>query len=145
MKYYYLQRWLASKAKLEGKTIRQSPSEHTWELVITNGHITWFRLSGDALKEPVFGNEISVDQDQAKKFLRELKINETKSIKPGEFLNDTKNTIMFVRLAQKGRGTILEDDVVKRYILKGKQIVFTPRRELRTSIAYRFLVGREMR
>ncbi len=128
MKYYYLQRWLASKAKLEGKTIRQSPSEHTWELVITNGHITWFRLSGDALKEPVFGNEISVDQDQAKKFLRELKINETKSIKPGEFLNDTKNTIVFVRLAQKGRGTLLEDDVVKRYILKGKQIVFTPRK-----------------
>ncbi len=36
MKYFYLSRTTAGKAKEAGHTTRQSPSDQTWELIITN-------------------------------------------------------------------------------------------------------------
>lgn len=128
MKYYYLQRWLASKAKLEGKTSRESPSEHTWELVLVDDNsIKWYRLYDNVFKGSTFGNEIEVDKEQAKKFLESLKENNTVVIYPGQFLNDTKATRVFIRLHEKGRAKILEDEFVKRYLLKDKQVVLSPR------------------
>jgi len=128
MKYFYIQRWLASKVKLEGKTVRESPSEHTWELVFDNKELDWYRLSGNFRKDSVFGNKIEADKKAARELFDKLEVNRTISIKPGEPFNDTKNTLVFMRLAEKGRCTAREEGSSKVFSLRDKELVFEPRK-----------------
>lgn len=129
MNYFFMQRWLASKEKLEGKTIRKSPSEQSWELAILDDNkLSWYRLASNPFEEPTFAGALKVDQSAAKAFVNKLKPRKTFSIKPGEFLNDTKETLVFIRLAGSGNVQVLEDNRVKRFKIGKTTLVFEPRR-----------------
>ena len=130
MKYYYLVRWGAGKAKLRGHTIRRTPSEVSYELVLLDEEdVLWYRFSGDILKEKqAFAQHVDIGAEEARRILARIEEAKTLEVEPGHVLNPTKDTRVFLRLKEKGPASVLEDTpFIKRYRVGRKTVVLEPR------------------
>lgn len=126
MKVWYVTRWVANEAKLRGHTIRRSPSEISYEIILEDGR--WFRLPRDPLKEPeTFAVAIEVEKDELNRFLRKLEQEEYIAVNPGEFGNPLKGAYVFYQLEWKGESDVIDDSGVIQLRVKRKKLVFVPR------------------
>lgn len=132
MRYWYLWRWVLGEAKKRGHTIRSAPEEMSWELVIDDdGKLIWYRLSSNVLKgDKAFAIEWhpKAKRQEILSWLESLKKNKTVPVEPGSWQNEEKEATTYFRLLRKGKGRVLEDEFVRRYVLGKDRVILEPRR-----------------
>jgi len=132
MRYWYLWRWVLGTAKKRGHTIRSAPEEMSWELVIEqDGKVIWYRLSANILKgDRAFAMEWKpkAKPKEIIQWLEGLKKDKTVAIDPGSWQNEEKEATTYFRLLRHGKGKILEDEYVRRYLLGKSRVILEPRR-----------------
>jgi DNA-binding transcriptional MerR regulator len=123
-------RWVANKAKLAGNTIRKSPSEISYDLIVEDGR--WLRFEDDPLKTETFA--VAVDMGTAEERVNLAKrIEEERfvQLEPGEFGNEFKGAFVFFKPVWKGKITVIQDDEKGITWKLGKhKIVLIPRPEV---------------
>lgn len=128
MKAWYILRWVANTAKLRGHTIRKSPSELSYDLILSDGR--WFRFPSDPHKGETFAVEITEgDKEDRLKLAERVEKEGTIQLEPGEFGNPLKGAFVFYELIWSGEPEILEDSPMTLQIKLGnrKRIVLVKR------------------
>jgi hypothetical protein len=130
MNGWLILRWVANKAKLAGHTIRRSPSEISYDLILDDGR--WLRFEDDPFKAETFAIAVEMGTKEERiNLAKRIEEERLVQLQPGEFGNEFKGAFVFFKPVWKGNVTVIQDDEKGiTWKLGRHKIVLIPRPEV---------------